>query len=274
MLTLASLMSMNFIAKAITAGMALCLVTGPLGSILAWRRMAYFGDTLAHSTLLGLSIAIIFNFNIYMGLIIISLLVAVLLHLISKYKFLANDTILGILSHTTLSVGLIIATIFNNVRLNLMGYLFGDILSVQIIDLILIGIVITPMMLILYVFWNKIVSVTVSAEIAACEKTNPNKVNWLIIILLAVVFALAIKIVGILLINALLIIPAANARLFSRSPEQMVITASSFGAIGICSGILSSSVFDLPAGPAIICSLAIMFFCSFIFQMLKNKILN
>jgi zinc transport system permease protein len=254
------LQHLDFITKACIVGLGVTILSGPLGAILTWRRMAYFGDTLAHSTLLGLSIAVLLNVNIYLGLVLTTILVATLLTLITKNKFVANDSVLGILSHLTLSCGLILATTSTKVRINLLSYLYGDILSVNAWDIVLIASLILIILPILYKNWNKIISATISPEIAQCEKVDVEKIRWLIIILLAILFAMAIKIVGVLLINALLIIPAATARLLSNSPEQMATKTSLLGAISLLSGIGLSSSIDIPTGPAIVVCAAGIFF--------------
>ena len=254
------LQHLDFVTKACIVGLGVTLLSGPLGAILTWRRMAYFGDTLAHSTLLGLSLALLLNINIYLGLVLTTILVATILTLITKNKFVANDSVLGILSHLTLSCGLILATSSSKVRLNLLSYLYGDILSVTAWDIVLIASLIIIILPVLYLNWNKIVATTISPEIAQCEKVDVEKMRWLIIILLAILFAMAIKIVGVLLINALLIIPAATARLLSNSPEEMAVKTSLLGALSLLCGIGLSAEIDIPTGPAIVVCAAAFFF--------------
>jgi zinc transport system permease protein len=251
---------LDFVTKALIVGLGVTLLSGPLGSILTWRKMAYFGDTLAHSTLLGLSLALLLNINIYLGLILTSMLVAIMLSLTTKNKLVANDTVLGILSHTSLSGGLILATSSSKVRINLLAYLYGDLLAVNAVDIVIIVILVLSILPVLYKYWNQIIAATISPEIAQCENVKVERIRWLIIMLLAVLFAMAIKIVGVLLINALLIIPAATARLLSKSPEEMAVKTSLLGAGSLIAGILLSTKVDIPTGPAIVMCAAAMFF--------------
>lgn len=258
------LMNLDFIHRALLAGIGVAVLAGPLGSLILWRRMAYFGDTLAHSTLLGLCLAILLHINVYIGLVVVSMLVACILVLMMKQRWVASDAILGILSHTTLAAGLIVATLMQGVRIDLLGYLYGDILSVNSTDILYILIVDVIALAILYTFWQKFLSATVHADLARVEGVPVTLTNWLFIILLALVFAFAIKVVGVLLITALLIVPAAAARRMARSPEAMVLFASLIGAIAVGLGFIASIKLDWPTGPAIVVAAASIFLISLV----------
>lgn len=252
-------MFLDFITRAIIAGMGIALVAGPLGSIIVWRRMANFGDTLAHSTLLGLCLAILFNIQIYIGLISICIIVAGLLALFSKQKRLANDTILSILAYGTLAIGLILATVIKGVRVDLLGYLYGDILAANTNDLIWIYCVDVIALLILISIWRPVLSIIVHEDLAKAEGVPVSLVQWTVILLMAIVFAVAMKLVGILLITALLIIPASAGRQFAKSPEQMAVLGSLIGIISVYSGVQASRFWDWPTGPAIVVVATLIF---------------
>lgn len=245
-------MQLDFVSRAILAGMGIALVAGPLGSFIVWRRMANFGDTLAHSTLLGVCFALLLSINLYIGLFSICIIVAALLSLFSKQRRLANDTILGMLAYTTLALGLIIATFLEGVRVDLLGYLYGDILAVNEIDLIWILCVDILVLIALMVLWRPLLSVTVHEDLARVEGAPVTTAKWAFMIMLAIVFAISMKLVGILLITALLIIPASAARQISRTPEQMAIFASIIGMIAVAAGVMVSNTWDWPTGPAIV----------------------
>lgn len=253
------LLSLDFTTRALLAGLGIALLAGPLGSLMIWRRMAYFGDTLAHSTLLGISLALLMHINIYFGLIAVTLIVAALLASLNKHKWLASDTILGILSHSTLAIGLVAATAIQGVRVDLLSYLYGDILAVDAYDLIYIALVIVIVAVILSRLWRWLLASTVHNDLAQVEGTPVNVANWAFIILLALVFAVAIKLVGVLLITALLIIPASTARRFANTPELMIILASIMGCIAVGVGFCASLYWDWPTGPAIVVAAAGMF---------------
>lgn len=245
-------MSLDFMARAVVAGMGIALVAGPLGSIIVWRRMANFGDALAHSTLLGLCFALLLNIHIYIGLTSVCILVACSLALFSRQQHLANDTILCMLAYVMLATGLILATVLRGIRVDLLGYLYGDILSVNNTDLIWIYCVDAVVLLSFVKIWRPILSMTVHEDLAKVEGVPVLAMQWILVVIMAVVFSVAMKLVGILLITALLIIPAAAARQVSKTPEKMAIIASIVGMVSVFGGIKISFNWDWPAGPAIV----------------------
>ncbi len=264
-------MPLDFIARAMVAGVGIALVSGPLGSIMVWRRMANFGDALAHSTLLGLCFALLLNIHVYIGLVSICIVVASFLALFSRRQHLANDTILCMLAYTTLALGLILATVLPGIRVDLLGYLYGDILAVNPQDLIWIYSVDAIVLLTLCKIWRSVLSMTVHEDLAKVEGVSVARIQWILIVLMAIVFAVAMKLIGILLITALLIIPASTARQIAKTPEQMAIIASLVGAISVCLGIGISSHWDWPAGPAIVVVNMGMFILSTIFARVAAK---
>ena len=265
------LSNLDFIHRALIAGIGIAILSGPLGALILWRRMAYFGDTLAHSTLLGISLSLLLHVNMYVGLVSICLLVACLLAILAKQKWLANDAILGILSHTTLAVGLITATAIRGVRVDLLSYLYGDILSVNLQDICYILLVVILVLSLLWRLWRWLLSSTVHVDLARTEGVPVDLTNWAFILMLALVFAVAIKLVGVLLITALLIIPASAARKFARTPESMVVLASIIGCLAVSIGFWASLNWDWPTGPAIVVAAATMFLFSMFVGGLKTR---
>lgn len=256
------LLNLDFVYRALIAGVGIAIMAGPLGSLMLWRRMAYFGDTLAHSTLLGISLALLLHINIYTGLVSVCLFVACLLAGLTRQKWLASDAILGILSHTTLAIGLITATAIRGVRVDLLSYLYGDILSVNLQDIAWIYLVVVTVLLLLWRLWHWLISATIHTDLARTEGVPVEFTSWSLIIMLALVFAVAIKLVGVLLITALLIIPASAARRFAKTPESMVVIASVFGCIAVGLGFWASLVWDWPTGPSIVVAAAGIFILS------------
>lgn len=265
------LLHLDFTTRALIAGIGIALLAGPLGSLMIWRRMSYFGDTLAHSTLLGVSLALLLHVNIYLGLIGISLIVACLLAVLNKQKWLASDAILGTLSHTTLAIGLVAATTIKGVRVDLLSYLYGDILAVTLDDIMMIKIVLLIVILLLSSLWRWLLSTTIHSDLAQVEGVPVDAANWIFIILLALVFAVAIKLVGVLLITALLIIPASTARKYARTPEAMIVYASIIGCIAVGIGFLVSLSWDWPTGPAIVVAAASIFALSVVVTRLQSN---
>jgi len=252
----------DFLLRATLAGVGVAILTGPFGCFVIWRRMAYFGDTMAHSALLGITLSLIFEINTGIGVFVIASMLAVALVYLQKRADLPNDTLLGILSHSTLALGLIAIGLMTSNQVDLMTYLFGDVLAVNNEDLLLIGIGGTIGLVLLLCIWRPLLASTVNEELAIAEGNRPTIVKFIYLLLLAAVIAVAIKIVGILLITALLVIPAATARRFAGSPETMALMASAFGVIAVLAGLFSSMQWDTPAGPAIVVASLIVFIVS------------
>lgn len=264
-------LAIDFMGKAIIGGAGVAVVTGPLGSLIVWRRMSNFGDTLAHSTLLGVCFALFLNINLYLGLIGISLIVASLLTLLSQQRRLANDALLAMISHSTLAIGLILATALPGIRMDLLGLLYGDILAINITDIIWIYVTNIIVLGLLIKLWSPLLSITTDESLAAVEGINVVRLKWILMIMMAIVFAIAMKLIGVLLITALLIIPASAARQFAKSPEQMACIASLLGIVSVILGILFSGWWDWPAGPAIVVVSTILFVLSLAFSALIPK---
>ncbi|YBV96622.1 metal ABC transporter permease [Phyllobacteriaceae bacterium JZ32] len=242
----------DFFTRALIAGVGLALTTGPLGCFIVWRRMAYFGDTMAHSALLGVALAFFFEINVMIGVFTVAMMISGLLLLLQRRNSLSTDSLLGILSHSTLALGLVMVAFMTWIRVDLLAFLFGDILAVSKADIAFIyggGLSVLLMMLLL---WRPLLAATVNEDVAKAEGLHPELSRIAFMLLMAIVIAIAMKIVGILLITALLIIPAATARRLSTTPEQMAIFASLLGAAAVVMGLFGSLRFDTPSGPSIV----------------------
>lgn len=257
----------SFILYALAAGIALALVVGPLGSVVVWRRMAYFGDTLAHAALLGVALAVAAEQLPMVGVGLIGVLIAVILFWLEKQRDLSTDTLLGILSHTALALGLIVFSVIQSqgFNVNLMSYLFGDLLAVNQSDLLLMYGSVIVILLVFSQILSPLISISVNEELARVDGVAVEKIRFVFMILLALVIAVALKVVGILLITALLIIPAATARLFSKSPKQMVLVSVLMAIAAVVLGLYLSLGWDFPTGPAIVVSASFLFFVSRVF---------
>lgn len=254
----------DFLINALLAGLALAVVAGPLGSFVVWRRMAYFGDTLAHAALLGVALGLILDVSPILAVTVGCVLLALLLVTLQQRQPLASDTLLGILAHSTLSLGLVVLSFMQDVRIDLMSYLFGDLLAVGFTDLIWILAGSALVILLLVPLWRPLLAITVHEELARVEGLPVAGIRLALMLLIAVVIAVAMKIVGVLLITSLLIIPAAAAQRHARTPEQMAAGASVLGMIAVCGGLTLSWFEDTPAGPSIVVSAAALFLLSFV----------
>jgi zinc transport system permease protein len=249
----------DFLWLALLAGLGIALVAGPLGSYVVWRRMAYFGDTLAHSALLGVALGLLFQMPINLSVIAVCLLLASALVFLQQQKMIAADTLLGILAHSSLALGLVVVSLLPGVRLDLMAYLFGDLLAVTRTDLIWIYSSVVFVFLLLFKYWDSLLAITLHEELAQVEGINTTKIKLILMLMMALIIAIAMKIVGVLLITSLMIIPAASARRFARTPEMMAVCASLIGCIAVGLGLFASVTWDTPAGPSIVLSAGLLF---------------
>lgn len=252
----------EFLWRALAGGLGVALIAGPYGCFIVWRRMAYFGDTLAHSALLGVSLGFLLDLDLNLGIVATSLAVALLLVGAGRSQTLGTDTLLGILSHSALALGIVLTTFVPDLRVDLMSYLFGDILAVTRTDLLWIwggGAVAAAALIAL---WRPLLALTVHAELAAVEGVPVTLVRVAFMLLLAIAVSLALKVVGIVLVTSLLIIPAAAARRISRSPEQMALAGAVLGAVAVAGGLSASLVWDTPTGPSVVVAASLLFLLS------------
>ena len=258
----------DFFIRALIAGVGIARVTGPLGCFVIWRRLSFFGDTLSHAALLGVTFSISFDINISLSVFIVSSIVALILIRLQKNTNLAGDALLGLLAHSSLAIGLVVLGFLSFIRFDIMGLLFGDILSVTLSDLLIIWIGGAVIILILTLIWKPLFASTVNYEIAEAEGLSPEKYNILFTILMAAIIAISIKMVGLLLITGMMIIPAAAARNLSNSPKQMVIISIIFGLLSVLIGLYASLEINTPSGPSIITT-SLLFFILSLFRLKK-----
>ncbi|RBW52145.1 metal ABC transporter permease [Marinobacter sp. F3R11] len=248
----------DFLVRAALAGIGVSLAAAPLGCFIVWRRMAYFGDATAHAAMLGVALSLTLSTPIFAGVLLISLLMAVTVSTLSGRGY-AMDTLLGVMAHSALAVGLVAVSFLSGVRIDLMAYLFGDILAVGKTDLAIIwGGALLVLVMVGY-RWSALLLSTLNPDLALASGISPRREQLVLTIALAIVVAVAIKVVGVLLIAAMLIIPAATARRFSRTPEVMALMAAIIGACASVTGLTFSYHFDSPTGPTIVCVVAFLF---------------
>ncbi len=255
-------MSEPFVLRALAAGIGVAIIAGTIGCFVVWRRMAYFGDSLAHSALLGIALGLATGLGTNITTIIVCFAFALLLLWLQQKKILATDTLLGILAHSALSVGIIVISTLEY-RVDLHAYLFGDILTVGIEELWWIYIGGTIVLVLLLLNWESLVLMTIDEDLAIAENVRIFLMHLLLMLLMTIVVAVSIRVVGILLITSMLIIPAATAKQLVRSPEAMAITASILGMIAVVVGIYGSIQFDTPSSPSIVAAAAILFIVLF-----------
>ena len=242
----------DFLIRALLAGLGVAIVAGPYGCFVLWRRMAYFGETLAHTALFGVALGVLLEVDLIVGMIAAVALGALLLGLAQRDKRLGSDAILGILASFTLAAGVIAVSLAGTVRIDLFAFLFGDILAVRVADLYAIYGAAAAALAALVWLWRPMLAATLHDELARIDGVRVDAVNLLLMLLLALVIAVAGRMVGILLVVALLVIPAAAARRFARTPEQMAVAAALVGAVAVAAGLWGSFRWDTPTGPSMV----------------------
>ncbi|MBL1406523.1 MAG: metal ABC transporter permease [Rhizobiales bacterium] len=242
----------DFFVRALVAGIGIALVAGPLGCFIVWRRLSYFGDTLSHAALLGVVLALVLEINITLAVFAVSAIISIVMIALQKRSQISSDALLGLLSHSALALGLLALSFLTWMQVDLMGLLIGDVLSVSKPDIAIIYLGGAAVLAILIAIWRPLFAATVNYELAKAEGQNPDRVNIIFMLLMAMVIAIALKIIGVLLITAMLIIPAAAARRLSAGPEQMAVFASIIGMLSVVMGLYGSLEYDLPSGPAIV----------------------
>ena len=260
-----------FLLRALLAGMGLAIVAAPLGCFVVWRRMAYYGETVAQAGLIGVALGLAFSFDLTASVLIVTLGVSLLLVVLSRQQVVPFDSLLGLLAHAALAVGVIAASAVRGQQIDLMAFLFGDIFAITIGDLRWIMFGGAAALVALAFVWRPLLSLSVHEDLAAAEGLPTERLKLVFVLILALVVAIAIKIVGALLTIAFLIMPAAAARPLSETPEQMALFAGIFGMLSVVLGLFVSVSFDTPGGPSIVLMLALFFVVSIIPTILRHR---
>jgi zinc transport system permease protein len=248
----------DFMVRAALAGLGVALAAAPLGCFVVWRRMAYFGDATAHAAILGVALSLAFSTSVFAGALVAALLMATTVSALSGRGF-AMDTLLGVLAHSALAVGLVAVSFLEGMRLDLMSYLFGDILAVSAGDLAVIWSGTALVLALLWWRWSALLLASLNQDLAHAAGVPPRREQMILPLALALVVAVAIKVVGVLLIAAMLIIPAATARPFAATPERMAAIAALQAGLAALGGLQLSFAFDTPTGPTIVSLAAALF---------------
>lgn len=248
----------NFLWRAALAGVGVAVAAAPLGCFVVWRRLAYFGDATAHVAILGVALALSIDLPVFLGALVIALAMASLVASLSG-RNLAMDTLLGVLSHSALAVGIVAVSLLDGVRIDLMAFLFGDILAVSRVDLAIVWGGALAVVALLGWRWSALLTATLNEDLARASGIDPQQEKLILTLTLALVVAVSIKVVGVLLIGALLIVPPATARVFAQTPEQMAVFAAMIGVASALGGLAASWHLDTPTGPTIVSVAALAF---------------
>ena len=260
--------------RALGGGIGVAIAAGPVGCFVVWRRMAYFGTTLAHAVLLGIALGFLLDIEPVLAVFAICLMLAGCLVLLERQRFISVDAVLGVLAHAVFALGLVVVAFMERLRVDLIGYLFGDILSVGVVDLWLIFGTTVIVTAALSWQWHNLLALALNKDLAAAEGVPVERVRFLLLFLLAGVIAVGMKIVGMLLVVALVIIPAAAARRMATTPEQMAVTSTAIGVASVAAGLFTSLQWDVPAGPAIVLVASAIFATSLLIPVRRQSSRN
>lgn len=251
----------GFFLSALLAGSGIALAAGPLGCFVVWRRMAYFGDATAHAAILGVALALALDGPVAIGVLICAAAMALAVTGLMD-RGLAVDTLLGVAAHSALAIGVLGVSLSGARAVDLEAYLFGSILTVSPGGIALIWTGAALVVALLVWRWARLLTATVSDDLARAEGIDPARERLLLMLAVALLVAMAIEVVGALLVTALLVIPAATARAFARTPEGMAILAALLAVAATALGLVAAFTWDVPAGPAIVATSALGFMIS------------
>ena len=249
----------DFIYRALIASIGVSIIAGSLGCFVIWKRLSYFSDSISHSALLGVALGLATGLGINFGLVIVGGLFATLIVFLQQKDFWSSDAVLGIFSHISLSLGIVVLGFIGDQNIDYFSYLFGDILSITSKDIYWIFSVMAVVIFVLFINWKKLLLLTLNEELAKAEGVNKIFYELLFMFLIALAVSVSVQIVGVLLITSLLIIPPAIARVFSNSPISMIFSSMIISIISVLLGLYSSIAFDLATGPAIVITLGFFF---------------
>jgi zinc transport system permease protein len=242
----------DFLVRSVIAGLIMVAIAAPMGCLMVWQRLAFLSDTLGHAAVMGVGLGLLLEVTPVFGVLAVALLIVFSLNRVDSFNSALSETTLAIISHTGLAGGIILVGLLPAQSVNLEAILFGDLLATTSADLVRLLITTLVLLLLLLHHWRSFVAVSVSREIAQAEGIEVRKVQFLMYIMIALLVAVMMKVMGVLLIAAMLVIPTTSARLFSRSPEQMVAVSALYGLGALAGGISSSFQFDWQTGPAIV----------------------
>jgi len=244
----------DFLVRSILAGLMMVSIAAPMGCLMVWQRLAFLSDTLGHAAVLGVGIGLLLEVNPMFGVLAVVILIVFSLSQVANFNNALSETTLAIISHTGLAGGLILLGALPPNSVSLEAILFGNLLSTTRLDLLMILVTTLILLFLLIRHWRPFVALSVSREIAQAEGISVRKEQFLMYLMIALLVAVLMKVMGVLLIAAMLVIPTTSARLLSRNPEQMVLMSGVFGVLSLAGGIASSFHLDWQTGPSIVLS--------------------
>ncbi len=251
----------DFLWRAMIGTALLGAAAGPIGCFILWRRMAYMGESIAHMGLLGAALGILIGLQPVLGVALLAVIAALLLSRAGD-SLIPSGTIIGIIGHVGLALGFVVLASMENVRADLLGYLFGDVLALSGNDVWAIAVMALVLLALTALIWKRLLAATLHRDIARAEGHYSAVAETGFLILIAILVAIGLRVVGALLIVALVIIPPAAARPLAKTPQAMALLAALIAAISAPLGLGAAFIIDIPAGPAIVLAAAFLFVLS------------
>jgi zinc transport system permease protein len=252
-----------FMQRAIIGGAILAILLSFLGVFVVLRRMAFFGDGIAHASLGGIAIGLFTLHDPLIVAVIFSLILAMIIFYLERKTTLSSDVIIGLLFTTSMALGIILISLKSGYQPELVSFLFGNILAIKRIELIVMSVFALLTLFFLFTFYKQITFITFDEEGAKVAGIRVNVLDFVFYLALAIAVVLGVRILGIILVSALLIIPPAIAKLIAPSFKSLIVESIIFAELITLSGLFVSYFFNLPTGATIILLGAILFFLTF-----------
>ena len=249
----------DFFEKGLLAGVLVGAMCGALGTFVILRRMSYIGLGLSYSILGGVAVGFFIGLGLYGGAVVAALLAALLISIIGRQRGISPDAAIGIVSSSMFALGVAVLSANRTREVNLQNLLFGNILGVQVSDLQLLGVATLMFFAVLFVVYKQLVFMTFDREVASTQGVRTAMMEALFSTLIAAVVVSSLRVMGVLLIAAILIIPAATARILSRTFGRMLVIASAIGIVTAVAGLYISYYANIASGPAIVLSQTSLF---------------
>ncbi len=263
----------DFLIRSLLAGVLMVLVAAPMGCLMVWQRLAFLADTLGHASVLGVALGLMMSLHPIVGVLIVIVVIMLIVSQSMGGKPVAmSESVLAIISHTGLAAGILLLSLSGAGNISLEAILFGDLLATSMSDLGFIALTVFILLFLLWQHWSSFVAVSVSPEIAQAEGIPVQKIQLILYLMIALLIAVMMKVMGVLLIGAMLVIPVNAARVFSRGPEQMLVISLFFGLMSLFSGMFMSWQYDLQTGPAIVVMAAVWLLLSLFIKKLNKTL--
>lgn len=265
-------LSYDFGQRALLAGLIVGLGCAVLAFFVVLRRMAFVGVGISHAALGGVALGVVLGVDPVIAALAFSVAVAWLIGAVAGRGRLSEETAIGIFFPTAMAFGVALMAGTPEYRQDLLGYLFGNILLVRDVDLLMAGVLVGLVLLVIAFFFKELLFISVDEETARASGLPAAALRYLLLTLLAITIVSAIKVVGIVLVSAFLVIPAATAQLVAPSMRVMMALSIAFALVSVLGGLWIAWIMDLPSGAAIVLLSASLFFVAMVGQRLVRRV--